>query len=133
MAANRERGEYAVTVKGREYILRPTMNSMCEAEALTGLKTLEIIKQSYEGSFSANRALIWAYLQEYHGDTIKSLKDAGKWIDDAGGIDKVNEALEALEKVNGPDGDAKAGGAANPPDAQGGTGEASSLRLVESA
>lgn len=133
--ANQERGEYAVKVGERVYTLRPTLNAMCEAEALTGLSTVRLMQQSAEGLLSATRTLIWAYLQEHHAAEIKSLRDAGKWIDAAGGIDAVNAAIEKLEQLNVDDTPQTKGGegSGNPPPAQDGTGENSSLRLVESA
>ena len=126
--ANKERGEYPVIVEGKPYTLRPTINAMCKAEALTGMKTSELVLADKTGSLAATRALIWAYLQPCHGKEIVTLDQAGEWIDRAGGMDAVNAALEQLEKVNEDDTPKGERGPANPQDAQVGNGAASTSR-----
>jgi hypothetical protein len=130
--ANRERGEIAVEVGGASYTLRPDFNAVCELEQLTGQSYEAVIKQCFEGRLSGLRACLWCLLQRHHSAQIKSLADAGDWIESAGGVEKVlsfvNQVLEANEEpsVGGPT-------AANPPKARAGTGARSSSRRVKSA
>lgn len=133
--ANQERGELGVTVGGKPYTLRPTFDSICELEDLVGKRVdaedgpLAAIGQ---GRRSGLRAVIWCVLQDEHAAEIKSLKDASRWIERAGGADVVQEWIERLFTMNAPEELSQVGGDANPPSAQAGIGERSSSVLVES-
>lgn len=115
------------------YTLRPDFNAVCELEQLTGQSYEAVIKQCFEGRLSGLRACLWCLLQRHHSAQIKSLADAGDWIETAGGVERVlgfvNQVLEANEEPS-------AGGpkSANPPKARAvGTGARSSSRRVKSA
>jgi hypothetical protein len=131
--ANRERGEVAVTVGEESYTLRPDFNAVCELEQLTGQSYEAVIKQCFEGRLSGLRACVWCLLQRYHAASIKTLSDAGDWIERAGGVEQVlsfvNQVLEANDEPS-------AGGpaTANPRRARvAGIGGRSSSRRVKSA
>lgn len=131
--ANREKGEIEVKVGDKAYTLRPTFDSICELEDLTG-KSIDTLFRSIEkGSFSGLRAMVWCMLQDEHGDEIRTLKDASKWITAAGGPDVLIVHLAKLRDLNEdeqPEGDAAA---ARPHLARAGTGTRSSSRRAKSA
>lgn len=127
--ANPLRGEVGVDVDGREYILRPKINACIQVEALTGKKFQAILQEAAQDSLDAFRALIWTYLQAYHGDEIKTLDDAGDWIDKAGGLAGLERKFIELNILNARPAGEDGGG--NPTPAQAtSTGEASSLQPV---
>ena len=120
--ANEQKGEVGIDVKGTRYTLKPTFNCLCDLEELTGKPFAEIASKAQAGSVAAVRLLVWAYLQEHHAGEIKTVRDAGNWVLDAGGLGRVTAALTRLQRLNA--GDAKAADA-NPPAAQTGTGAGS--------
>lgn len=131
--ANPERGELSVTVGGKAYTLRPTFDALCEFETLTGKSLDSMLESINNGSLSGLRAVVWCVLQDQHGDEIKVLKDASRWIEKAGGVVEVTAHLNTLMGINAPEPTETDGAtSANPPDAQAGTGEASSPVLVGS-
>lgn len=144
---NEELGEVAIVVGGKAYTLTPTFNAMCELQALTGKEPFEVMLLAGEipadlktgtprcpPDLAMARAIVWAYLQEYHDDEIVTVKDAGRWIERAGGLDKINRALSRLDELNTEPAPASDGGTtANPPGAQAGIGEGSSSTPSESA
>jgi hypothetical protein len=130
--ANRERGEISLDVQGTAYTLRPTFNACCELETLTDTPVYEHINAALRGRLSAMRALMWCYLQECHGDEIKTLRDASAWIERAGGLAVVNAALERLQMVNAPEGEEGHANETNPPSAPNGTGETVKSRRGDS-
>jgi hypothetical protein len=131
--ANAHKGEVGLEVNGTPYTLRPTFNCLCDLEELTGKSFMQVGIAASRGSTVAIRQLVWAYLQEYHADEIKTVKDAGDWILRAGGLDVVNKALERLAGVN-TDEDAKAKAAEDRPrKARGGTGARSTSKRAVSA
>ncbi len=123
--ANEQKGEVGLEVKGKRYTLKPTFNSLCELEELTGKTFSDIATKAAKGGVSAVRQLVWAYLQEYHSGEIKTLKDAGKWISDSGGLMRVDEALRKLNTLNAEDSEPSEG---NPPEAVVGIGERSTSK-----
>ena len=130
--ANRERGEIGVEVEGKQYTLRPTFDSVCELENLTGGQSIDLVFGSIQqGRLSGLRATVWCLLQEHHADEIKTLKDASKWVERAGGVDVVMTHLAQLQDLNT---EATEGAATpNPPRARAGTGRRSSKAHAASA
>jgi hypothetical protein len=141
--ANRERGQTRMSVEGRDYTLHLTTNAQCELE--DRLSTPEkrvgfrqIFMDINSGNVTAMRAFVWACLLEHHGDEIKTDKDAGHFIDKAGGMDAVMGAMLAAVKASEPEkSDLKAldgGKSANPPTAQrSGTGTRSTEPVIAPA
>lgn len=113
----------------REYTLRLTTNAACDLEDRTGKTLTEITLQAGRGSVSAARWLLWASLQDHHHEEVTTPQEAGRIIDAAGGLDKVNTQIAEFSALNAPDA-AKANGNGaldRPPDAQlASTGAASS-------
>lgn len=130
--ANPERGEVGVTVGGKGYTLRPTFDALCELEDLVGKPLHVLMEGIQEGRLSGVRAVVWCFLQDEHASEIKSLKDASKWIEKAGGADVVNGFLQQALGLNAPEDVPKTETDADPPAAQVGTGEPSSSVLVGS-
>lgn len=122
--ANAQRGEVGVEVNGKRYILKPTFNALCDLEELTGQTFGEIAVKAGKGSAVAVRQLVWAYLQEYHAEEITTVKDAGRWILDAGGLPVVKDALQRLIDRN------TESSTENPREAQAGVGASSTFEPV---
>jgi hypothetical protein len=129
--ANRERGEIGIEVEGKAYTLRPDFDAVCELEGLTNKAFEHVLMECAEGRMSGLRACVWCLLQRYHSDEIKALRDASDWIERAGGVARVYEAVQSVLKENE---EPAVGGKANPRKARAsGTGGRSSSRLVRSA
>ncbi len=136
--ANKERGEVSLVARDKTYTLALTTNGACELEAASGRKLEQVFRGALAYSLVDMRWMVWGALQEHHSDEIKTPKDAGKFIDDAGGLAKVWTSLNAFQQANAdtstdqPKG--KSGGVADPPEAQAeATGNGSTLTLVASA
>ena len=103
--ANRERGEAAIDVDGRRYTIRPSMNALCQSKEFTGVTAPKFFHESSERAKAGDpdpndlRIIAWIYLQACHGDEIKTLNDAGAWIDRAG-TDALGAALGELNAEN---------------------------------
>jgi Phage tail tube protein, GTA-gp10 len=110
--ANRERGEASLVVDGRTYTLRPSVNVLCDLEDAFNQSLTEIIARASTGDLRAIRGLLFAYLQEAHGDEFQTPKDVGTWITKAGGLSAVEGALQEVQQLNAPP------AAARPPRAQ---------------
>jgi hypothetical protein len=125
--ANKEKGEVGVVVGGKPYTLRPTFDSLCELEDLVGKPLHELIDGIQQGRLSGVRAVTWCFLQDEHAAEIRTLKDASKWIEKAGGADAVLGFIHQAFGLNEPEEKA-----VDPPEAQGGTGEPLSSAPVDS-
>jgi hypothetical protein len=93
----------------------------------------EISRDAKRGRVSAMRALVWAYLQEYHADEIKTLDDAGRWMERAGGLGAVAQRVAEAHGINQPPAGADTGGATARPRKARAAGGVSTLRPVEPA
>lgn len=123
--ANRERGEIVVKVGEKEYTLRPTFDAICEYERITGQSPEQFFQDFERGRMSGVRASVWCLLQDRHSEEIVTLKDASRWIENAGGLLVVTAHLKALEALNS---ERATGGKApaHPPRARAGSGRRSS-------
>ena len=120
--ANRARGEVSIQHGRKRYTLRPTLTAYCDLEDRLDKDHAAIMVEAARGSARATRALIWAYLQAKHGAEFPALEDAGHLIDEIG-LDKVQDALGALEAANKADeGDAVQSAADPPAGREGGAG-----------
>ena len=132
--ANPEKGELSYTVEGVSYTLRPSFNACCQIEDLLGDRSFdEVLKQVQQGRLSGLRCVVWCVLWERHRDEIKTLEDAGTWIERVGGIDVALDLIYKLFRLNLDAAIEASGAAPNPPDAQDGTSAVSSSVPVESA
>ncbi len=129
--ANAERGELALMVEGVSYTLRPTFDALCELEAQVDAPINAVLQTVMEGRLSGLRAVVWALLQDSHAKEIRTLKDASRWIERAGGGDVVLDAVYKVFRLNIDE--AIESSAANPQPAQAGTSASSSSTPVESA
>lgn len=120
--ANKERGEVSLVARGKTYTLAITTNGACELEAASGRTLDQVFRGALKYSLVDMRWMVWGALQEHHSNEIKTPKDAGRFIDDAGGLAKVWAALNSFQQANADtstDQPAKAAGcAADPPSAQ---------------
>ncbi len=115
--ANKERGEVCLVARDKAYTLAMTTNGACELEAASGRKLEQVFRGALSYSLVDMRWMVWGALQEHHSDEIKTPKDAGRFIDDAGGLAKVWTALNAFQQANADtstDQKAEAGKASDP-------------------
>lgn len=127
MAANKERGEHALVINSRTYVLKLTTNAVCEMETLSGRTFDQVLLRISHGSLSDVRLFFWAALQPHQPKI--TLVDVGNLIDAAGGLGAIKTQLDALLNLNTEE--AK-GAEANPPEAQAGVGAGSTLTPVGS-
>lgn len=130
-SAERAKGEITIkTPSGKPYTFRPSFNAQCAAEKLTGQFYDEITREAARGSSTAMRVLLWSALQAHHGAEIQTLEQAGDLIQELG-FGEVMGTFAELAKVNAPASQGEDG--ENPPAAQRGTGDGSSLSPAATA
>lgn len=110
--AIRERGEARAEVEGVQYTLRPTYYALAQLEDLLDATLEEIFQKLQKGRRSGLIAVIWCLLQDCHGQEIKTLKDAGAWIEKCGEDKAFEYCIKAM------DANADEGPPARPPQAQ---------------
>lgn len=104
--ANRERGEFRLTVGGRTYTARLTTNAMAELEDVTNGRTWDQVMTGLlvRGSVKDLRHFLWAALRDQHPDvatmTPDSLRTIGGLIDEAGGMAGVIDQVRAFMALN---------------------------------
>jgi hypothetical protein len=137
--ANRQRGEVEIAARGKVYTLALTTNGACEIENASGRLFEDICAGIQKYAIRDMRWLLWGALQEYHADEIKTPADAGKFIDDAGGLAyvwaKANDFLTANADTSTdvPVSKNGNGAAPDPPPAQAPNGTGSTLTPDASA
>ena len=103
MEGNKQRGEVTIHVKGKPYVLRPSLNALCVIEDKGVYKSsTELFMKANLGEMRAVRALVWSYLQARHAEEFTTEQDAGNFIDEAG-LDTINTALGEVMEVNQPE------------------------------
>jgi len=124
--ANPARGEIAIEVDGETLILKLTMDAAIKAQLRTKMTVGELYQAAGRTDIAAMREMLWIYLQEYHGDRFKTLKDVHPVFDWYGGPkpfwDYVNGITAYEESVAKPN--THGVGDENPLQAQAGTGTA---------
>lgn len=90
------KGEAAINVGGREYVLAFNINAMCEVEYILNLSTDQILRAlTSSPPLHVVRALLWGGLRQHHPDV--DLIGAGSLIEDLGGpglaLDGIGKAL----------------------------------------
>jgi len=98
--ANQERGEVDLVARDRTYTLVLTTNGACALEAASGRLMEDIVSGTIRGKVVDMRWLIWAALQEHHAADIATPLDAGRLIDDAGGLATVWRTLNTFVAAN---------------------------------
>lgn len=96
----RERGELTIAVNGRSWILRPTINAICELEDLTGQTFADVARMAERGSVTAMRLMVWCYLRDKHGAEIATPADAGAWMSSFGSIPELGRVLTDVAALN---------------------------------
>lgn len=89
-----DRSPVQIGVRGRTYTLRPTVNAIADGETATGHSLPSLLRQATDGRLCAIRILVWALLQPNHAHEIRTMADAGNWIERAGGVDVVMAHLQ---------------------------------------
>lgn len=131
-----ERGEVPIAVEGKVYTLRPSFNAVCALEDLTGKNIDTLFSLIEQRQMSGLRSAVWCLLQDAHKDEIRTLEDAGNWIQRAGGPLVIWAELKQLEDLNAPTAETTGErGATNPRKARagGGTGKRLSRALSRRA
>lgn len=130
--ANTERGEVGIDVDGKAYTLRPTFNAVCALEQLAGGGFDEVLEKVARGWMSGLRSTVWCLLQANHSEEIKTIEDAGDWIERAGTV-RIMAALAGVLEANEEPALSTKGKGANPRKARAGTGGRSSSAHDRSA
>jgi hypothetical protein len=99
----RERGEITLTLNGRTWILRPTINAICALEDYSKQTFAAMADLAQRGSVSAMRLMVWSYLQERHGAEIVTPEDAGRWMSEFGSLQDLGRVLADLHALNNDD------------------------------
>lgn len=117
MGANAQKGEAAIKVGEREYVLAFNINAMCEVEYILDLSTDKILRAlAASPPLHIVRALLWGGLRQHHPDV--DLIGAGNLIEEMGGpgtaLDGIGKALvsafpEAKDDTENPPKGAAAG------------------------
>ena len=58
MAANEHRGEVAITLSGKDYVMRPTFQCLCEIEGKTGVGIFALARRFHASNFGISDAAI---------------------------------------------------------------------------
>jgi hypothetical protein len=98
--ANHERGEVDLVARNKTYTLALTTNGACALEAASGRPLALIVKGALHYSLVDMRWMVWGALQEHHRDEIQTPEEAGRFIDDAGGLATVWTALNTFQQAN---------------------------------
>lgn len=89
-----------IEANGKTFSLRPLgLNDVCELESMLNATMTEIIVAIASGSARHARALIWAALQK--DQPAMTLEDAGRFIQDVGGLAAVSGVLTKVAKSHG--------------------------------
>ena len=91
--ANAQRGEVALTVGDRDYILRLGTNALCNLEDELGGSVVEIFSGLEKGGVSIKllRSILYWGLVDQHPDLSRA--DVGNLIDDVGGVEAVGALI----------------------------------------
>ena len=138
LAANPQRGEVTLPIGGKDYLLKVGTNELAKIEDATKEPVFTLITRLNTGRYSVKdvRILLWAAFQRHHP---MSLDQVGDLIDEAGGLAGLNQLITSLIQTTDVDDEdkqaAQEGGVteADPPDAQGGTGDRSISTPAEPA
>lgn len=99
---NRARGEIALP--GTDYVLRYSINALCDVESEAGLNLPQVFAEMEGGktpSFSILRALLWAGLRETSPKL--TVRDAGNILGEVGAGEAGRVIGEALVAAIGTD------------------------------
>ncbi len=127
--ANHERGEVEITVNGTPYTLKLSMNAAAVIQSKHKKTIGQLMTEAATLDFVAIRGLVWLLLQKHHAKQFKTEEDAGNFIDEAGGIKVLFDAIEQLSSINNDGEDADPNETAQ----RTGTGESSTSTLAASA
>jgi hypothetical protein len=100
VVANRERGEFRLVARDRDYVLRLTVEACCHLEDLADRTLSTVINGANEGSATDIRLLMWAALQPFHRKAAQTVTAVGSLIDRLGGVPAAHEAIGRLIALN---------------------------------
>ena len=91
--ANRQRGEVEIELAGKQYLLRPTFEALCELEDRSSTSILEIVSSMEGGKIRLKELtlVIWAGLFGADPTTKLELKDVGDLVLRTGLTDVVQQ------------------------------------------
>lgn len=80
--ANQERGEINLTLGGKEYVLRPTFEALCEMEDRLGITITDLIMEFAAGKVSIKKVgtVVWAGIYGSMGDKAPTLREVGDML-----------------------------------------------------
>lgn len=81
MAANENRGEVAITLAGKEFVLRPTFQCICEIEAQLGMGIMALAKRVSLSNFGMfDVAVVFTAGMKAGGDDGANLQKVGDMV-----------------------------------------------------
>lgn len=91
--ANTERDEVTIFLGGKEYIMRPTWEALCDLEDRTHLYITEIMQQLFEGKLSIKvmGIIVWAGIRGSMEDKAPTLKEVGNMMVEDGLFKVINQ------------------------------------------
>lgn len=104
--ANPQKGEMQVEIGGRTYVLVMTFNALLRVQQLFNragvMPTADsIVRAANNGDLESMRALFWALLLRHQPDL--TVEQVGDLIDEAGGVEAVNELIDRAHAASAPD------------------------------
>lgn len=90
------KGEKKFQIGEKTYTLRFDMNAIAELEEASGMTMPQIaatLQDETKIGVRLIRAILWAGLQRYHKEEVKTLEDAGELLSEADSIQELSQAL----------------------------------------
>src|SRR4029434_1201582 len=129
MVANPERGEVELAVNGDVFVLKLSMNAAVVLQKKTGKTMGQLLRDCSDLDFDAIRNVTWMLLPRHHAERFKLPDSVGDLIDEAGGVQRIADALIKVQAVNASEGPTVTGRDGRPPSAQiGPTGDDSTSK-----
>lgn len=104
--ANREKGEIAIAVGDKEYVLVLDFEAMCQLEerlstdAGKDVTFIEVMAKAERGSMRHMRAVFWAALLRHQPDM--TFQDASALVMELGGVQGLNDTLLSVAQASQP-------------------------------
>jgi len=104
--ANREKGEVALTVGGRDYTLVLNTNAMAAIEDHLSTPSQDVTwdafwKRVMRGSVRAVTVLLWGMCRKYHPEV--TVDQVGEFVDELGGLPGLEQVLVSANVSSTPD------------------------------
>jgi len=94
--ANRQRGEVTITLDGKEYVMRPTFEALCEIEDKLDAAIPDLIMLFKDGNIRLKHvaAIVWGGLWGYDKNQAPTFSQVGELISKTGLINILGYGME---------------------------------------